>query len=538
LIKETTLLLGDCLDKLKELDDNSIDSIVSDPPYGLSFMGKKWDYDVPSQAIWEECMRVLKPGGHLLSFAGSRTYHRMAVRIEDAGFEIRDQIMWIYGSGFPKSHNIGKAVDKIGGKSIGWFGQWLRDWREENNITQKEIAKLFPSKTGGLTGCVANWELGLNIPTTEQFNTIIENFDLPFENIEELEREIVGTKNSACFGNEDRHTIGASKSVEVDITKGNSDWEGWGTALKPAHEPIVMARKPLVGTVANNVLEYGVGGINIDGCRIGTDDTRGKASMTAMGQNSGWNAHDNKEVIAGSECGRFPANIILDEEAGKILDEQSGTTKSGFNPNADKKQYKGGVFGGGETNETTGYTDKGGASRFFYCPKANKKDRDEGMPESVPQFTGRPRREDGSVIYKETHAEEWAEAMSKKERKDKTTLAGAEEKLQQLNGPKQIKGRDEGQDSRSVAHKARPIARMNVHPTVKPTDLMQYLIRLVTPKGGIVLDPFMGSGSTGKAAIKEGMIFVGIEREDEYYQIAKQRIEHEIKKNEPKHNFW
>jgi DNA modification methylase len=497
LIKETTLLLGDCLDKLKELEDNSIDSVVTDSPYGLSFMGKKWDYDVPSTEIWEECMRVLKPGGHLLSFAGSRTYHRMAVRIEDAGFEIRDQIMWIYGSGFPKSHNIGKAVDKIGGKSIGWFGQWLRDWREENNITQKEIAKLFPSKTGGLTGCVANWELGLNIPTTEQFNTIIENFDLPFENIEELEREIVGTKNSACFGNEDRHTIGASKSVEVDITKGNSEWEGWGTALKPAHEPIVMARKPIVGTVANNVLEYGVGGINIDGCRVSyQSEADEKSSIPGSNvvneKNSMFGI--NGETYEHNTEGRFPANIILDEEAGKILDEQSGDRGNGWKKNYGATDYNGKqydsstqqcVFGGGFTGKNT-YADSGGASRFFYCPKASKKDRDEGL---------------------EVEA-------------------------------KVIKGRDEGQDKMAVAYKARPTERQNIHPTVKPTDLMQYLIRLVTPKGGIVLDPFMGSGSTGKAAIKEGMIFVGIEREDEYYQIAKQRIEHEQNKNAPKHNFW
>jgi len=239
------LLLGDCLDKLKELDDNSIDSIVTDPPYGLSFMGKKWDYDVPSQEIFEECLRVLKPGGHLLSFAGSRTYHRMAVRIEDAGFEIRDQIMWIYGSGFPKSHNIGKAVDKIGGNNITWFGEWLKNWRTENNIPQSKIAKLFPSKTGGLTGCVSNWELGKNIPTIEEYNKIVETFNLPFKTLEELEREVIGKKNSGCFNNEeDRHTIGVSGTIEVDITKGSSPYEGWGTALKPAHEPIVMARKP------------------------------------------------------------------------------------------------------------------------------------------------------------------------------------------------------------------------------------------------------------------------------------------------------
>jgi site-specific DNA-methyltransferase (adenine-specific) len=509
------LLLGDCLDKLKELDDNSVDSIVTDPPYGLAFMGKKWDYDVPSQAIWEECMRVLKPGGHILSFAGSRTYHRMAVRIEDAGFEIRDQIMWIYGSGFPKSHNIGKAIDKI-----------------EGNVR----AVVGETKAG---------------------------------------KTAMG-QNSGWNAHENR--------TEIEITKGNSEWEGWGTALKPAHEPIVMARKPLIGTVADNVLEYGVGGLNIDGCRVGTEKI--SAHHAPKGTFAGGEEDRGSSKDYYDNEGRFPANIIFectcenpkivadkydirayndykntfksyeennsvtgeyqikDVETTKvihtdpncpcyILDGQSGKSKSSSNKwEGDNNAAIYGKYEKGVRQST--FSDEGGASRFFYCPKASKSDRDEGMPESVPQFTGRPRREDGSVIYKETHAEEWAEAMAKKERKDKTSLAGAEEKLQQLNGAKVIKGRDAGQDSRSVAHKARPTARMNIHPTVKPTELMKYLIRLVTPKGGVVLDPFMGSGSTGKAAVREGMEFIGIEREEEYYEIAKQRIENETNKRK----FW
>ena len=515
------LLNGDCLDKLKELEEDSVDSIVTDPPYGLAFMGKKWDYDVPSQAIWEECMRVLKPGGHLLSFAGSRTYHRMAVRIEDAGFEIRDQIMWIYGSGFPKSHNIGKAVDKIEGNQRVVVG-------ENPNVRKADSQK----------------------------NTVFE---------------------------------GGFKEDDT-ITKGNSDWEGWGTALKPAHEPIVMARKPFKGNVANNVLEWGTGAINIDGCRVGNERVSTHSNGSGNTGDKGIYSSFGNQQGSEEREGRFPANIIFectcdnpkvvadkydirayndykntfksyeennsvtgeyqikDVETTKvihtdpncpcyILDQQSGN----------KKSSKRGAHNNKKTEHTNTYTplnamysddntygDEGGASRFFYCPKASKKDRDEGMPEGVPQFTGRPRREDGSVIYKETHPEEWAEAMAKKDRKDKTSLAGAEEKLQELNGPKQIKGRDAGQDSRSVAHKARPTARMNIHPTVKPTDLMGYLIRLVTPKGGIVLDPFMGSGSTGKAAVLEGMDFVGIERELEYYEIAKQRIEFETNKRK----FW
>ena len=386
------LILGDSVDKLKELDDNSIDSIVTDPPYGLSFMGKKWDYDVPSQEIFEECLRVLKPGGHLLSFAGSRTYHRMAVRVEDAGFEIRDQIMWIYGSGFPKSHNIGKSVDKLLGN----------------------------------------------------------------------ERESLGIdKSKARKNGREGNSMGKQQGQTGEITKGNSPYEGWGTALKPAHEPIVMARKPLSEkTVVNNVLEWGTGGINIDESRIGvesTDDIFAKNPHTKGGY-----GHGNASIYGksnGSEnynpsVGRFPANIILDKEAGKILDEQTGELSSGFmKAGTSRKMSESDVNTYGHYDSDVSYNilygDTGGASRFFYCPKTSKKDRNEGVGN-------------------------------------------------------------------------------NFHPTVKPTDLMLYLIRLVTPKGGTTLDPFMGSGSTGKAAIRGGFDFVGIEREEEYMEIAEARIQYEI----------
>ena len=399
-MKELRLLNGDCLDKLKELDNNSIDSIVTDPPYGLSFMGKKWDYDVPSVEIWQECLRVLKPGGHLLAFAGSRTYHRMAVRIEDAGFDIRDQIMWIYGSGFPKSHNVGNAIDKKHGAA-----------NRGHAISSGN--KLHP--TTGLARA----------------------------NGEQLDKYQARTEEG----------------------KG---WEGWGTALKPAHEPIVMARKPIEGTVAENTLQYGVGGLNIDATRIQMQDGD-KMDIRRYNQyHDTFNSYEDGESAKGKEYvvaephegGRWPANVILDEEAGMILDKQSGERGNGWKKNYGATDYNGKqydsstnqcVFGGGFTGKNT-YADTGGASRFFYCAKANKKDRDEG----------------------------------------------------------------------------------NVHPTVKPTDLMKYLIRLVTPKDGIVLDPFMGSGSTGKAAMQEGMWFVGIEKEKEYYEIAKQRIEYEMDKRK----FW
>jgi len=429
-MKNIDLRLGNCLDVLKELENNSIDSIVTDPPYGLSFMGKKWDYDVPSQDIWEECLRVLKPGGHLLSFGGSRTYHRMAVRIEDAGFEIRDQIMWIYGSGFPKSHNIGKSVDKIEG-----------NYREV--VGETKAGKTAMGQNSG-------WNAHQNI-------------------------------------------------TEIEITKGNSAWEGWGTALKPAHEPIVMARKPLSEkTIVDNVLEWGTGGINVDGSRIGIDIKKETpiGDMYYLINNKEYpNQETSSSKIMGSKtkrvdltfkAGRFPANVIFDEKAGKLLDEQSGVSKStgGRAYQNTNDMYSGGWSKKDEgLRQDPGFQDIGGASRFFYCPKASKKDRNEGLDE-----------------------------FQEKTRSDMNKMMGKTGNFKTGSG-----------NDRKTEFK-------NYHPTVKPTDLMAYLIKLVTPKGGRTLDPFMGSGSTGKAALRGGFKFVGIEREAEYLEIAKARIEHEMSK--------
>lgn len=422
------LILGDSVDKLKELDDNSIDSIVTDPPYGLSFMGKKWDYDVPSQEIFEECLRVLKPGGYLLSFAGSRTYHRMAVRVEDAGFEIRDQIMWIYGSGFPKSQNISKMIDKKAG------------------VERKVIGEYDPRSK--------------------------------FDGSNRSDREIGGQQ------------VAPSKTSKLSITAPATDeakqYEGWGTALKPAHEPIVMARKPLSEkTVVNNVLEWGTGGINIDDSRIGVDDNDdifaknphtkggfGHSDASIYGNSKGSENYDPTQ-------GRFPANVIFDEEAGKILDEQTGELSTVGSP---KKidNSKTSIFGAGVPGFQM-YGDKGGASRFFYCPKTSKRDRNEGLDE-----------------------------FEEKTRSDANKMMGKSGNFKTGSG-----------NDRTTEFK-------NNHPTVKPTDLMLYLIRLVTPKGGTTLDPFMGSGSSGKAATRGGFDFVGIEREEEYMEIAESRIQYEI----------
>ena len=347
---------GDCLEVLRTLPDNSVDAIVTDPPYGLSFMGKRWDYDVPATEVWAECLRVLKPGGHLLAFAGTRTQHRMAVRIEDAGFEIRDMIAWVYGSGFPKSHNL------------------------------------------------------------------------------------------------------------------QDDWQGWGTALKPALEPITVARKPLVGTVAENVLAHGTGAINVDGCRV-PGLLNGDPMRFAKTNGGEFVAKFDTIPVVRSE-GRWPANLIHDGSE-EVLAGFPVTTSG--KPGNSIRTAKGMVLqGGGGGTPLTGFGDTGSAARFFYCAKASKRDRDEGL--------------EGFALRK-------VETMN-------SYSAPSEGRTADKNGG----------------------PRANIHPTVKPTDLMRYLCRLVTPPGGVVLDPFMGSGSTGKAAALEGFRFIGIEREAEYLEIARARI--------------
>lgn len=377
-MSEYKLYLGNCLDHLEFMPDNSVDSIVTDPPYGLSFMGKKWDYDVPSVAIWAECLRVLKPGGHLLSFAGTRTQHRMAVNIEDAGFEIRDMVSFLY---------------------------------DTNETAQTLIESLSPEQlklldsTFGRGGMLA-WTYGSGFPKSHNLK---------------------------------------------------DDWEGWGTALKPALEPITVARKPFKGTVAANVLEYGTGAINIDGCRVpfaGEQDERESKQKNKHGDfGSGPMSNKvfgeyKKDRDNYDPTGRWPANLIHDghDEVVALFPESSVTGKRSAKSQSAEVNGTNWLTG---NHESTEYTDQGSASRFFYCAKASKKDRGEG----------------------------------------------------------------------------------NNHPTVKPTDLMAYLCRLVTPPGGVVLDPFMGSGSTGKAAMREGFRFTGIEMDPDYFEIAKARIKHEANKN-------
>jgi len=411
---------GDSYEVLKTLPENSVDSIVTDPPYGLSFMGKVWDYEVPSVELWKEAIRVLKPGGHLLSFAGSRTYHRMAVNIEDAGFEIRDMIAWVYGSGFPKSHNISKAINKIDGVS-------------------------FDEKPASGVGFMNESDDGYNT-----------------------------TKNQLIQSGESSERA--------------KKYEGWGTALKPALEPITVARKPLSEkTVAQNVLKWGTGGINIDGCRVRTEEKLGRIA-TAQKEKTSYSMHDKTQEFNNSDLkgGRFPANLIhdgSDEVVGLFPDSKSTTGKrggQGFHnafgrPDRDRK----------DGDVLSGHNDSGSAARFFYCSKASKKDRNEGL--------------------------EGFEEVELNNSKNKGNLMGSD----WIVDPRHKDG-----GYKSAVRK--PTA--NNHPTVKPTALMQYLVRLVTPVGGTVLDPFMGSGSTGIGAKLEGFGFIGIELDESYVAIAKARI--------------
>lgn len=384
------VIQGDCIESMRQMEDGSIDAIVTDPPYGLSvqkpehiaaavgawlagetyqhkgkgFMGKEWDAFVPGPEVWREALRVLKPGGHMVAFAGSRTVDLMGLAIRLAGFEIRDQLQWIYGSGFPKS-----------------------------------------TKKGALPG--------------------------------------------------------------------------WGTALKPAHEPIILARRPLIGTVAKNVTEHGTGGINVDGCRVATtpeDLAKLQASTAAVIAKGGvrGDSWKNSSDLSGAnpvpDAGRWPANVILDEEAGAMLDEQSGD-RPGMSGGGKHRTRKQTIAGGGHDGDASHIrSDNGGASRFFYCPKASKAEREAGLEDFEYQR------------------------------------------------------RTDGRESDIENPRLRTSERRNTHPTVKPIALMAWLVRLITPPGGIVLDPFCGSGSTGCAAVREGVTFVGLELSEEYVQIAEARI--------------
>jgi len=325
---------ADCIKAMQDMETNSIDTIITDPPYGLSFMGKKWDYDVPSVEMWKEALRVAKPGAVLLSFAGSRTAHRMTVAIEDAGWEIRDTLMWLYGSGFPKSLNIGKAIDRNGGAKAVEYRDFLQGILEQKLLSETKIAE----HCGVSSALVRFWRLGERTIQENEYLKIKDLLNLEGD-ISEVEREkiLVPTKK----GNlpEQAGDIALGASGMTDISKGNSGWDGWGTALKPAYEPIVLAMKPVDKTFANNALKHGVAGLNIDGGRIEADlEKEDMARGRKMSDKRDvYGEYKGKDHIHPNIQGRFPANILLDEEAAEMLDEQSGITKTnpmGNNNNA------------------------------------------------------------------------------------------------------------------------------------------------------------------------------------------------------------
>ena len=477
------IIKGDTLVELPKMDADSIDSAVTDPPYHLTsmvkrlsgttrdeveknftktikgqkanphaamargFMGKTWDGgDIALRPeTWVAVWRVLKPGAHLLAFGGTRTFHRMACAIEDAGFEIRDTIAWMYGSGFPKSHDVSKAIDKVGGRNTEWFPAWLRSERAKIGMSQKTLAELggFYDKInhGGL---VANWELGYGLPSAKQFNKVCELLSLAIEPMEEVERRVLGQRKvnrGVAFTSEGP----ASLDITEPATPEAAQWQGWGTALKPAMELICVARKPLSErTVAANVLRHGTGAINVDACRIELagdykSKPNGRPSQTGLGDN-----YDPTRANIGDTLGRWPANVCHDgsEEVLAAFPDAPGQLAY-VGPKHGKRDSVNcyGDYGARPDTPPRIETDKS-AARFFYTSKADAHDR---------------------------------------------------------QGSK--------------------------HPTVKPTDLMRYLVRLVTPPGGTVLDPFCGTGSTLLAADQLQFNAVGIEREPQYVADARRKFE-------------
>ena len=643
-----TIIRGNCLDVLPTLSD--VDAIVTDPPYGLSFMGKDWDHGVPGAHFWIEALRVAKPGAYLLAFGGTRTFHRLACAIEDAGFEIRDMIAWVYGSGFPKSLNVGKSVNQLE------TNEWSKIGKALDNIDQKSIMDVWKTnaKPAGIQLSKSLTEVGSNTPKkffvpdiavlftnqkNEPLNAIIaelkscglnpiseesiiivqesaeqktelspsharyavklsqsqkakhfniftaqcnvkewlkenimvnhradealktlrgnkkysneeitnvlcavltdilkltilnqsktfQNLDTNqktecasainviiteytaenlisntvdilkgkvFDKLQGNKREEIGEKKlwghnagsgaSSFFKNQYEGQTGITRVVP--LTKGTSEWEGWGTALKPALEPITVARKPIEKglTIAENCLKWGVGGINIDACRITTVEKLERALGKSTTSESGWKS-SNRSAIAGKDGGRWPANILHDgsEEVLELF-PQSNTTR--IDKPSDCSVEGSTSFESMRGNRPArGYDEQGSAARFFYCAKASKADRDEGCE-------------------------------------------GIEAKKSGMSNGAQIHG--EGYDKGQDIGLNRVISRHNNHPTVKPTALMRYLCRLVTPPGGTILDPFMGSGSTGKAALREGFRFIGIERDADSFAVARARLENELR---------
>lgn len=452
------LYLGDCIEVMRALPEASVDAVVCDPPYGLEFMGKEWDApwkangfrraeneadvgrDDPfgrtsrtspeyragrefqqwCEAWAREAYRVLKPGAHLLAFGGTRTHHRLVCGIEDAGFEIRDELDWMFGSGFPKSLDVSKAIDKQAGA-------------EREVIGKREVTRDLTRN--GRTGDEAISPIAV---------------------------------------------VGATLDITAPATEDAQRWQGWGTALKPAHEPICLARKPLAGTVAANVLRHGTGALNIDGTRVGNpEDKRAAGSRSYQRAEPGGRGQAEYQLAPHDGLGRWPANVLLDEEAAALLDATAGergafAAASGATRTGESTSNSRGRFAGVDAPAPF-YADRGGPSRFYFTAKASRSEREAGLDELPPALRtdGRPPEGPGA---------------------DNPRLRVSE--------------------------------RHNDHPTVKPIAVMRWLVRLITPPGGVVLDPFLGSGTTALAALDERMRFIGIDITERYLEIARYRVSH------------
>lgn len=486
---EWQVLEGDCLELMAGMEPGTVDAVVTDPPYGLAFMGKEWDHAVPGEEYWSAAFEVAKPGAHLLAFGGTRLFHHMTVAIEGAGWEIRDCMMWLYGSGFPKSLDVSKAIDKMDAAEAQAARRYrFTEWVRSTGVTARQIDAATGTNMGGHYTTSASQPA---IMTREHLEMCRHLFgDVPAWVEQECDkrsvesrnfaaRPVVGTRVAGIVPDPSqgpRHTVGGHSrqfNVTMPSDPAARQWQGWGTALKPAWEPIILARKPFKGTVAANVLEHGTGAVNVDGCRVGNE------GGTRMANKEGAMRRPGSSFECGSwgetklDAGRWPANLILDEAAGAMLDEQAGNRPSGSRKPGVRKSsdnWSGRFSGdGGPPIESS----CGGASRFFYCPKASKADRDSGLD----GFATKPTHRFGASI-------------------------------------------GEGKDPHA------PSTDRNNHPTVKPHELMRYLCRLITPPGGTVLDPFCGSGSTGKAAVAEGFNFIGCELDPDYCNIARERIAH------------
>jgi site-specific DNA-methyltransferase (adenine-specific) len=458
------IINGNSAEILKTYPDNSFDCVVTDPPYGISFLGKDWDHNTGDREVYEQCLRVLKPGGHLLAFSAARTYHHLAMTVETVGFEIRDQIMWIYGSGFPKSQDVGRQIDKSQNK-----GKFIGTGATQMSGGPKE----FPD------GALPRSEKMIHEPETDEAK----------------------------------------------------QWSGWGTQLKPAHEPIVMARKPVIGSIRENVLEHGTGAINIDATRVipSNDELeafQGNWDRKASGMaeyskldgsvQSGQQIQSSlKDINDYKPTGRFPANVIHDgsDEVVSLFpstDTKNNPPKKYSNKTGFREGYVNGVAPDKEIEHTI-YNDGGSAARFFYCPKVSRSERHIGFDPNSQ----------GVIIDSEVFGKTPVCLDCGKTRNGST--------------------KHDGCDPENIGFQERRTERSsevgNNHPTVKPIELMKYLIKLVTPPNGHILDPFNGSGSTGCAAVELGYDYTGIELDPNYVEIATKRISHWEQECKPKTTY-